>query len=210
MLLENKKMEIGFYRSRLIKKHILNCKCESVFEIGIGFGLIGSYILKHNNKIKYTGVEIDKESFDKSQFLHLNTINADFSVMDKIEDTFYVLMLWEVIEQLQDLKIFIELAYKKLNKNGKIILSNPHYNKIYNYPKREKDQIFQDFSLVHINFFTLKKIINIFEINQYRNCKVLVKKFPYINFKSKEFYINFIKAFFNNYKGSTIYFVATK
>lgn len=210
MLLENKKIEIGYYRSRLLKKHVLNGKCESVLEIGSGVGLIGSYIRKHNDKIKYTGVEIDKESFDKSRVLNLNTINADFSIMDKIEDTFDVVMLWEVIEHLQDLKKFIELAYKRLNKNGKIILSTPNYNKIYNYPKREKDQIFQDFPPVHINFFTTENIINIFEINQYKNCEALVKKFPYINFKSKEFYLNFIKAFFNSYKGSTIYFVATK
>lgn len=210
MLIENKKIEIGYYRSRLIKKYVLNGKCESVLEIGSGVGLIGSYIRKHNNKIIYTGIEIDKESFKKSQFLNLNTINEDFSIMDKIEETFDVIMLWEVIEHLQDLKRFIELAYKKLNRNGKIILSTPNYEKIYNYPKREKDQIFQDFPPVHINFFNTENIINIFEMNQYKNCKSSVKKFPYINFKSKGFYVNFIKAFFNMYKGSTIYFEATK
>ncbi len=210
MLLEDKKLKIGYYRSRLIKKRILNGKCESVLEIGSGVGLIGSYIRKHNDKIKYTGIEIDKESFDKSQFLNLNTINGDFSIMEEIEETFDVVMLWEVLEHLQDLKKFIELAYKRLNKNGKIILSTPNYEKIYNYPNRAKDQIFQDLPPVHINFFTTKNIINIFEINQFKNGKALVKKFPYINYKRKEFYINFVKAFIGKYKGSTIYFEATK
>lgn len=210
MLLANNTIEIGFYRSRLIKKHILNSKCESVLEIGSGVGLIGSYIRNKNQKIKYTGIEIDKESFDKSRSLNLNTINADFSEMDNIKETFDVIMLWEVIEHLQDLKRFLELAYKRLNKNGKIILSTPNYEKIYNYPKRDKDQIFQDFPPVHINFFTKENIINIFEINQFKNCKSFVKKFPYKNFKSQEFYINFLKAFINKYKGSTIYFEASK
>lgn len=210
MLLENKKIKIGHYRARLIKKRVLNGKCESVLEIGSGVGLIGSYLRKHNSKIKYTGIEIDKEAFDKSQSLNLNTMNGDFSTMDKVEGTFDVVMLWEVIEHLQDLQRFIELAYKKLNKGGKIILSTPNYNKIYNYPNREKDQIFQEFPPIHINFFTKENIVNIFEFNQFKNCKPLVKKFPYFNPKRVEFYINFIKAFIGKYKGSTIYFEATK
>jgi 2-polyprenyl-3-methyl-5-hydroxy-6-metoxy-1,4-benzoquinol methylase len=209
-ILKKETIKVGWNRSKLIKKNILNSKCKSVLEIGSGVGLVGAYIRSKDNFIEYMGIELDKEAFEKSRLLKLNTIQGDFKEIDKIENFFDVIMLWEVIEHLQDLNSFLELAYKKLNVNGKIILSTPNYNKIYNYPKREKDQIFQDFPPVHINFFTKENIINIFEINQYKNCEVLVKKFPYINFKSKEFYVNFVKAFFNRYKGSTIYFVASK
>ena len=210
MLLENKKIKVGFHRSKLLKKYVLNGNCKSVLEIGSGVGLIGSYIRKQDDKINYLGIEIDKESFEKSQTLKLNTINGDFNVMDKIEETFDVIMLWEVLEHLQDLKSFIELAYKRLNKGGKIILSVPNYDKIYNYPEREKDAVFQDLPPIHINFFNKENIVNVFELNQFQNCKATVKKFPYNDFKRTGFYSEFINALFNKYNGSTVYFVGSK
>jgi 2-polyprenyl-3-methyl-5-hydroxy-6-metoxy-1,4-benzoquinol methylase len=210
MLLENKKIKVGYHRSRLLKKHVFNGKCESVLEIGSGIGLIGSYIRNENKQIKYLGIEIDKESYHKSQFLKLNTINDDFTAIDTVADSFDVIMLWEVIEHLQDLKLFLELAYKKLNRNGKIILPTPNYSKIYNYPKREVDEIFQDQPPIHLNFFTKENISAIFEINHFVNCKATVKKLPYIEIKRKKFYIDCLKSIFNNYNGSTIYLEVTK
>lgn len=156
------------------------------------------------------GIEIDKESYQKSQFLKLNTINDDFTAIDTIEASFDVIMLWEVIEHLQDLKLFLELAYKKLNKKGKIILSTPDYNKIFNYPKREEDAIFQDKPPIHLNFFTKENITAIFEISEFVKCKVTVKKFPYLEIKSKKFYFYFLKSIFHHYNGSTIYLEVTK
>ena len=210
MLVENRKIKIGFYRSKLLKKHVLNGKCKSVLEIGSGVGLIGSYIRKENEKIKYLGIEIDKESYDKSQFLKLNTIHDDFTAIDNIKETFDVIMLWEVFEHLQDLNLFMELAYKRLNVDGKIILSTPNYNKICNYPKRDMDAIYQDGPLVHLNFFTKESIKTIFEFNQFKNCKVTVKKFPYLEIKTFNFYINCFTAIFNRFYGSTIFLEAIK
>jgi 2-polyprenyl-3-methyl-5-hydroxy-6-metoxy-1,4-benzoquinol methylase len=210
MLLKNKRIRVGYHRSKLLKKHVLNGKCESVLEIGSGIGLIGSYIRNENEKIKYLGIEIDKESYDKSRFLKLNTINDDFTAINTIEESFDVIMLWEVIEHLQDLKLFLELAYEKLNPNGKIVLSTPNYNKIYNYPKREEDVIFQDKPPIHLNFFTKENITTIFEISRFVGCKVTVKKFPYLQFRSKKFYSDFLNSIFKNYNGSTIYLEATK
>ena len=210
MLLENKEIKVGFHRAKLLKKYVFNKQCKSVLEIGSGVGLIGSYIRKQNADINYLGIEIDKESFDKSQNLKLNTVNDDFKAMEKIEESFDVIMLWEVLEHLQDLKLFIELAYKRLNKGGKIILSVPNYDKIYNYPNRPKDAIFQDLPPIHLNFFTKESCINVFEINQFKDCKATVKKFPYIDLKRIGFYSEFMKAIFNKYNGSTLYFVGSK
>ncbi|WP_264522002.1 class I SAM-dependent methyltransferase [Flavobacterium sp. N1994] len=210
MLLENKTIKVGFHRAKLLKKYVLNKKCQSVLEIGSGVGLIGSYIRQHDASVNYTGIEIDKEAFEKSQTLGLNTINNDFKAMDTIEETFDVIMLWEVLEHLQDLKSFLDLAHKKLNKGGKIILSVPNYNKIYNTPNREKDAIFQDLPPIHLNFFTKESIINVFELNHFKDCKASVKKFPYISLKKTNFYIEFIKALLNKYNGSTIHFVGSK
>lgn len=210
MIVENKKIKIGFYRSRFLKRYVLNGKCSSVLEIGSGIGLLGTYIRKKKKKINYMGVEIDKKAFEKSQDLKLNTINADFTEIDKIEESFDVIMLWEVLEHLQDLGLFMELAHKKLNSNGKIILSTPNYEKILNYPEGEKETIYQDGPPIHLNFFTKESIKTIFELNYFENCKVKVKKFPGFEVKNYNFYKNIVKAIFNKFYGSTIFLVATK
>jgi len=210
MLLENKKIKIGHHRTQILKKHVLNGKCNYLLEIGSGIGLMGAYIRNKSKEIKYLGIEIDKEAFEKSKSLNLNTINSDFKVMAEIKESFDVILLWEVIEHLQDLKKFIELAYIKLNRGGKIILSTPNYNKLYNYPNREKDNIYQDAPPIHLNFFTKENIRNVFEFNQFVKCEVKVKKYPYIQHKSLTFYKNVFKAMFNKYNGSTIFFIAQK
>lgn len=209
-LLNNKKINVGYNRNKLIKKHILNNKCNSVLEIGSGIGLIGHFLRNKNSKIDYLGIEIDKVSYEKSRTLQLNTINADFKAMANINQSFDVIMLWEVLEHLQDLNLFIELAHKKLNKGGKIILSTPNYNKIYNYPKRLKDAIYQDEPPIHLNFFTTQNIINIFNHKNFDCCKASVKKYPYLRLTKIDFYKDIFKIFKNQYNGSTIYFEATK
>jgi 2-polyprenyl-3-methyl-5-hydroxy-6-metoxy-1,4-benzoquinol methylase len=209
-ILNKEPIKVGWNRSNLIKKNILNSKCKSVLEIGSGIGLVGSYIRSKESLIEYTGIELDKEAFEKSQLLQLNTIHGDFKEIEKIETLFDVIMMWEVIEHLQDLNSFLDLAYKKLNTNGKIILSTPNYNKIFNYPNRDKDQIFQDTPPVHLNFFTPESIKNVFEFHQFQDCIVKVKKLPYLQIDSFQFYINVIKAVFNRYFGTTLYFEATK
>lgn len=209
-IINNETIKVGWNRSRLIKKNILNSKCKSVLEIGSGIGLVGAYIRSKDSLIEYTGIELDKEAFEKSQLLKLNTILGDFKEMEKMESLFDVIMMWEVVEHLQDLGSFLEFAYKKLNVNGKIILSTPNYDKIYNYPKREKDQIFQDQPPIHLNFFTSESIKNIFEFHQFKDCRVKVKKMPYLQINSLTFYINVLKAVFNSYWGTTLYFEATK
>jgi 2-polyprenyl-3-methyl-5-hydroxy-6-metoxy-1,4-benzoquinol methylase len=203
-------VKIGFNRAKLIKRNILKGNCNSVLEIGSGIGLVGAYIRSKNDKIAYKGIELDNEAFHKSQQLKLNTINGDFREMDKIEGRFDVIMLWEVIEHLQDLNVFMELAYEKLNVNGRIILSTPNYNKIVNYPTREKDQLFQNEPPVHLNFFTITSIKNVFESFQFQNINVKIKKFPYLELRKKRFYINCFKALFKKYEGSTIYLEAIK
>lgn len=209
-IINNEPIKVGWNRSRLIKKNILNSECKSVLEIGSGIGLVGAYIRSKDKNIKYLGMELDKEAFEKSQLLKLNTIHGDFKEIEKIDTLFDVVMMWEVIEHLQDLNSFLELAYKKLNVGGKIILSTPNYNKIYNYPKRKKDDIFQDTPPIHLNFFTPESIKNVFEFHQFKDCNVRVKKFPYLQITAFRFYINVVKAFFNGYYGTTLYFEATK
>jgi 2-polyprenyl-3-methyl-5-hydroxy-6-metoxy-1,4-benzoquinol methylase len=209
-LITNKAIKVGLYRARMIKKNIFKPEFKSVLEIGSGVGLVGAYIRAKSPNISYTGIELDKEAYGKSKLLKLNTIHGDFTEMSNLNKKFDVIMLWEVLEHLQDLNTFLELAYEKLSVNGRIILSTPNYNKIYNYPKRTKDQIFQDTPPVHLNFFTPENIKNIFELKKFKECDINVKKMPYLQLSDFNFYLNTVRALLGKYKGTSIYFSASK
>lgn len=209
-ILTKTKVAVGFNRGNLIKKNILKPKVQSVLEIGSGIGLVGNYIRTKDSAIHYTGIELDTEAFKKSQLLKLNTLNGDFTEMEKLNQEFDVIMLWEVIEHLQDLDCFMKLAYQKLKVGGKIILSAPNYDKINNYPNRIKDQLFQNEPPIHLNFFTKKSFLTVFEHYGFQNIKVNVKKTPYLELKKIRYYVNLLKAVFNKYEGATIYVEAQK
>lgn len=209
-LISNQKVSIGINREKLIKKHVIQTNAQSVLEFGSGVGLIGIYLRNTKSSLKYSGIELDKISFEKSQKLGLNTYNGDFSLANTIEEKFDVIMLWEVIEHLQDLDLFLKIAYEKLNVGGKIILSTPNYNKIYNYKNRKEDQIFQDAPPIHLNFFTKANIKKVFEINNFKKIQAKTKKTPYLHLKSFGFYVDLIKSVFGLYHGTTIYLVAEK
>lgn len=198
------KVVIGYNRKFIIEKFIK--KEGKVLEIGSGIGLIGMYLKKYK-KIKYTGVEIDKDTHEKALELGLNSLNGDFSIMKKLEDKFNYIMLWEVLEHLQDLNLFFDLARKSIVKNGSLIFSVPNYKKRFNYnlKSNNKDTIFQSGPPIHLNFFTEESISNILKIYGFEIEYIKVKRFPYLNFKKKIFYVNLLKSLFGKYNGSTIY-----
>ncbi len=204
-------VQIGKNRSELVDKNIIkNNNCKSVLEIGSGIGLVGSYIKLKAPLIVYKGIELDTEAYLKSKSLGLDTFNGDFQIISNFKETFDVIMLWEVIEHLQDLNLFLELAYSKLNKGGKIILSTPNYNKIYNYPEREKDKLYQNEPPIHLNFFTQKNIKMVFKMKGFNAIEVREKKFPYLEKNSMRFIKNSMKALLGKYNGPTLYLVAQK
>ena len=204
-------VQIGKNRSGLVNRNIIkNNNCKSVLEIGSGIGLVGSYIKLKAPLIVYKGIELDTEAYLKSKSLGLDTFNGDFQIISKFDETFDVIMLWEVIEHLQDLNLFLELAYSKLNKGGKILLSTPNYDKIYNYPERDKDALYQNEPPIHLNFFTKRNINAIFKMKGFSSIEVRVKKFPYLEKNIIRFTKNYIKALLGKYNGPTLYLVAQK
>lgn len=201
-------ISIGYNRKRIIKKEIK--KTGRLLEIGSGIGLIGMYLKKYK-KIKYTGIEIDKETHEKSLKLGINSLNGDFSLMKNLEPGFETIMLWEVLEHLQDLNLFLELVSENILKNGKLIFSVPNYNKRLNYNlkiKNNKDKIFQSGPPIHLNFFTKDSLRNILDSFGFKIEVIREKRFPYINLKHKNFYFHFLKALIGKYNGSTLYVVA--
>ena len=204
-------VQIGKNRSELVNRIIINnTNCKSVLEIGSGIGLVGSYVKLKAPLMVYKGIELDTEAYLKSKVLGLDTFNGDFQIISKFDETFDVIMLWEVIEHLQDLNLFLELAYSKLNKGGKILLSTPNYNKIHNYPDRKKDKLYQNEPPIHLNFFTKKNIKTVFKMKGFYSIEVREKKFPYIEKNIIQFIKSSVKALLGKYNGPTLYLVAEK
>ncbi len=204
--LKKGKVIIGHNRSRILSKYMQ--KYGQVLEIGSGVGLIGSY-LKRFPKIAFTGIELDSATHEKALKLGLNSINGDFSIMADLPNSYDTILMWEVLEHLQDLDLFLILAYEKLNVGGSIILSVPNYDKRLNY-KNHGDKIYQDAPPIHLNFFTIKTINDTFKNRNFEIRLCASKKMPYFNIKDRMFYINAVKALFGKYHGSTIYFAAVK
>lgn len=198
------KVSIGYNRKRIIERNIK--KKGKLLEIGSGIGLIGVYLKKYND-IDYLGIEIDKKTHEKALKLGVNSINGDFSIMESLDLGYETVMMWEVLEHLQDLNLFLELVKKNIVKNGSLIFSVPNYNKRLNYNLKgfKKDEIFQSGPPIHLNFFTAESIKNILKLYNFDINFIKEKRFPYVNFKSKTFYFSFFKSLLGVYNGSTLY-----
>ena len=133
------KIAIGYNRRKLIKKNVR--ASDRVLEIGSGNGLVGLF-LKKNFDVQYTGIEIDHETSKKAIAFGLNVINSDYKVIQNLSEKFDVIMMWEVLEHIQDLDFCLKLLKKSLSENGRIILSVPNYDKRLNYNNR-KDKLYQ-------------------------------------------------------------------
>ncbi|UAB86179.1 class I SAM-dependent methyltransferase [Zunongwangia sp. SCSIO 43204] len=200
-------INIGYNRKRFLNKNLK--RGDKVLEIGSGNGLVGLYLKNNFEEIDYTGIEIDETTANKAKFFGLNTKIGDYKILQDISecDSFDVIMMWEVLEHIQDLNLCIKLIKDKLKVNGKIILSVPNYDKRLNY-EYNVERLYQSGPPIHLNFFTGTALINVFEAFGFKVVKFKKKKFPYLNPKSFEFYKLILKKIFGNYEGSTLYLVA--
>lgn len=206
-LLNGKLPRIGYNRKKIINKFITD-KSSKILEIGSGVGLIASY-LKNRGITNYLGLEIDTKTNAKAQKLGFNTINKGFKHINKIKDEFDFIMLWEVLEHLQDLSLFLSLSHQKLCNKGALMFSVPNFDKRLNY-KDNVNKIYQDAPPIHLNFFNKNNLNKVFTNCGFVIEYLYIKKAPYLNFKSLHFYKMLLKSIFGLYRGSTIYVVARK
>ncbi|HEX8017522.1 MAG TPA: class I SAM-dependent methyltransferase [Flavobacterium sp.] len=200
-------VNIGYNRKILLSKIIKKHK-QKFLEIGSGIGLVGVYLKSFKNII-YQGIEIDKATHEKALELEVNSINGDFSKMNENPEPVDIIMLWEVLEHIQDLKLFFELAKNKLAPKGKLVFSVPNYNKRLNYKIIERDdKIYQSGPPVHLNFFEEKSIKKVLDFNGFKTNEIKIKKIPYLDLRNKNFFNFLFKALIGKYHGSTIYVIA--
>ena len=197
--------KVGYNRNRLIKKYINNS--SKVLEIGSGIGLMGCFIQRNYPNSSYTGVEIDEKVNDKARSFGLNVHQGDFSVIGNFKNKFDIVLMWEVLEHIQDLKKCLSLISSKLTKGGLFIFSVPNYNKKFNY-NFPGDKIFQDGPPIHLNFFRKKSIQKFFETEDFEILSFRKKRLPYFNIKS--FKQMFLKVLLGKYEGPTLFCVIRK
>ncbi|PXY44094.1 class I SAM-dependent methyltransferase [Flavobacterium hydrophilum] len=198
-------IRIGYNRKRIIKS-IITKQTKNVLEVGSGVGLIGMYLKRFYN-LSYYGLELDEKTHQRALSLGVNSVNGDFSKMKTFNEKFDVIMMWEVLEHLQDLDLFFQLAKERLNTKGIFVFSVPNFAKIHNY-KNVTDQIYQSGPPVHLNFFTEESVKEVLKRYGFDNVVIKEKKFPYFNFKASNFYKMFLKSLIGKYNGPTLYVTA--
>lgn len=203
--LKEGKIKIGYNKNRLLKKYL--AEDSKVLEIGSGIGLIGCYIRQNFTNISYKGVEIDTKINEKAKSFGLDVHQGDFTTIENFDKDYDVVLMWEVLEHIQDIKKCISLIHNRLLKGGLFIFSVPNYDKILNY-KSVADEIFTSGPPIHLNFFREKSVYEIFESKDFEIVKFKKKKLPYLNLKSLQ--QMFPKIVLGKYEGSTLYCVARK
>lgn len=198
-------VKVGYNRKRLIRKHVKDN--SRILEIGSGIGLIGCFIQKLFPNSSFTGVEIDEKVNEKARSFGLDVRQGDFSMIEDLDSQYDVVMMWEVLEHIQDLNKCLTLINRKLAKGGLFIFSVPNYDKRLNYNLPE-DRIFQDAPPIHLNFFRKKSIQSIFNSEDFEILSFKKKKLPFLNVRS--FYQMFFKILIGKYEGPALFCVIRK
>ena len=204
--MQSGKLKIGYNRKNLISKTINDR--DRVLEIGSGNGLVGLYLKQKFENIIYKGIEIDHKIATRAQSFGLDILNDDFRVIKGFTDKFDVIMMWEVLEHIQDLNLCLELLKNVLNKDGTLLLSVPNYEKRLNY-KNNNNKLFQSGPPIHLNYFTIDSLRKIFKLYGFKNIKIREKSMPYFNLKDPNFYSLLQRKLKGKFHGPTLYLIAS-
>jgi len=114
LLNEGKQPYLGYNKMKVLKP-VLMRKCKKIIEIGAGVGVVGNYLQKKN--IDYQGIELDKEAATLAKEAGINILNASFQVLEDFKEIDAV-FAFEVIEHIDDIKLYFELMSKALAQKG--------------------------------------------------------------------------------------------
>ncbi|WP_310992274.1 class I SAM-dependent methyltransferase [Aequorivita marina] len=199
-LISKNKYKLGRTKSKVLNKAI-KVKNPKVLEIGAGVGVVANFL--QSKGIDYLGIEIDKKTVERAKKANLNIKQGDFKSLNKIEDTFDIILAFEVFEHLQDLGLLFKILEQKIKPDGTLGFTVPNFNKYLNY-KNLNNKIYQSGPPIHLNFFTVESLQNIAKIYGFEIVLCYEKKYPYFNWKKKETYNHILKSLLGTYRGPTI------
>ena len=134
---------------------------ENVLEIGPGLGTFCYLLKKKNNNIKYSAIEFEKKAIEHMKFLKVKV----FKSLDEAENNYFDLIVTShTLEHYQSNELLnnVNQYYKKLKKNGLILLEVPLVDFVYNYDFQKKQE-----HEPHTLFFSLNSISNLFKKNNF-------------------------------------------
>ncbi len=130
-------------------------KNKRVLEVGCAYGF-GKLILR--NYLQYVGIDIDQKAIswarnniDSGSFLITDDFVTKFS-----EQSFDIVLAFEVIEHVEDPKIFLNFLKKYCKPGGKIIISTPNGY----YSKHAKEKFRNKFHIDEYSLPELKSFIS--------------------------------------------------
>jgi len=141
-------------------RYITNYISSPVVEIGPGDGYLGKLLSDSN--FAYTGYEPAKKSFEQCQQKGINVINGYFCVADGEENKFAAVIGRQVLEHIDDAKIFLLNVRKSLKADGIAVFEVPNIDKA-----RTLNRIV-DFCPEHLNYFTLSSLSALFSACGYK------------------------------------------
>ncbi|TVZ25561.1 methyltransferase family protein [Gillisia sp. Hel_I_86] len=205
-LLKNGKPTISYNRKLLLAKWLK--PTSQILEIGAGIGTLGMYIQKKFKNHNYTGLELDKTTASKARDLGINVLEGDFSSIKNFKKKYDLILMWEVLEHIQDLKLCLKLIYERLSSGGVLLFSVPNYKKKDNY-NSNSEVLHQVGPPVHLNFFTIESLHKIIENAGFEVIKLRKKRIPYLS-RNKSFFKMIPVVISLKFEGPTIFGVVRK
>ena len=133
---------------------------DDVLEVGAGCGSFTKAYMKHFHSITLTVMENNSFNLLKKKFINVKKINIINSPTKDIVKKFNTILYFNVLEHVEEDKLEIKAALKKLNNGGYLIILVPAHQKIYS----KLDKAVGHYKRYDIDFF--KK-------NRFENSKII-------------------------------------
>ena len=176
-------IRIKYIQNTLNKKKLKNLK---ILDIGCGGGLVSEGIAKLGADV--TGIDFIEENIrvakkhaDQNK-LEINYIVKDFE-KEKIMHKYDVIIIFEVLEHLENWEKFLEKIQKNLKPNGALIISTINRNLVSKFLTIDLAENFLKW--IPLNTHNYHKFINPEELE----CYLTVNNFKRINFTGLRFNI---------------------
>lgn len=163
------------FRSDIMPLVPTTSKC--ILDVGCGTGALG-VSLKHQNKVKVVGIEIDKYAANQAVKKLDYVIQGDVEIINLPFEhkTFDCIIYADILEHLRDPWKIMDKHKQYLKCGGTIILSIPNIQHIYTFYNLLRGRWdYKDrgiFDRTHLRFFTRKSIQKMLNNNGYEIIKI--------------------------------------
>lgn len=114
---------------RAFKVFTIYPKAKSILDIGSGRGFMLYFLKKFFGYHTAIGTQIEAASLKFSrEKLGLDIYGEDLLKLDLKEKQFDLVTIWHVLEHVRDPEAYIEMIYRLLNDNGRLVIEVPNFD----------------------------------------------------------------------------------